>query len=147
MGTIECPQPASKSSWDSPDFGDISMVLKMAHFRKSTGPRWVNLHWNSMHRMFKHHCWICQRCIEKEPSMWWECNIWNFKLILYCDWYYDFIHSNEENLLKLIIITWFCQPYRDMRHAMTGDPWYLLILVVNCCGSLQMTYTYGVTWM
>ena len=33
MGTIECSQPASKSSWDSKDFGDISMVLKMAHFR------------------------------------------------------------------------------------------------------------------
>ena len=41
MGTIECSQPASKSSWDSQDFGDISMVLKMAYFRKSTGPRWV----------------------------------------------------------------------------------------------------------
>ena len=38
---IECSQPASKSSWDSQDFGDISMVLKMAHFGKSTGPRWV----------------------------------------------------------------------------------------------------------
>ena len=43
MGTNECSQPASKSSWDSQDFGDISMVLKMAHFRKSTGPQWVNL--------------------------------------------------------------------------------------------------------
>ena len=43
MGTIECSQPASKSSWDSQDFGDISMVLKMAHFRKSTGPRWVKM--------------------------------------------------------------------------------------------------------
>ena len=42
MGTIECSQPASKSSWDSQDFGDISTVLKMAHFRKSTRPRWVN---------------------------------------------------------------------------------------------------------
>ena len=42
MGTIECSQPASKSSWDSQDFGDISMVLKMAYFRKSPGPRWVN---------------------------------------------------------------------------------------------------------
>ena len=41
MGTIECSQPAPKFSWDSQDFGDISMVLKMAHFRKSTGPRWV----------------------------------------------------------------------------------------------------------
>ena len=42
MGTNEYSQPASKSSWDSQDFGDISMVLKMANFRKSTGPRWVN---------------------------------------------------------------------------------------------------------
>ena len=32
MGTIDCSQPASKSSWDSQDFGDISMVLKMASF-------------------------------------------------------------------------------------------------------------------
>ena len=40
MGTSECSQPASKSSWDSQD---INMVLKMARFRKSTGPRWVKL--------------------------------------------------------------------------------------------------------
>ena len=33
MGTNECSQPASKSSWDSQDFGDISMVLKIANFR------------------------------------------------------------------------------------------------------------------
>ena len=33
MGTIECSQPASNSSWDSQDFGDISMVLKMVHFQ------------------------------------------------------------------------------------------------------------------
>ena len=45
MGTNECSQPASKSSWDSQDFGDISMVLKMAHFSKSTGPRWVKPWW------------------------------------------------------------------------------------------------------
>ena len=42
MGTNECSQPASKSSWESQDFGDISMVLKMAHFCKSTGRQWVN---------------------------------------------------------------------------------------------------------
>ena len=41
MGTNNCSQLASKSSWDSQDFGDISMVLKMAYFRKSTGPQWV----------------------------------------------------------------------------------------------------------
>ena len=44
MGTNEFSQPASKSSWDSQDFGDINMVLKMARFRKSTGPRWVNIY-------------------------------------------------------------------------------------------------------
>ena len=41
MGTIESSQPTSKSSWDSQDFVGISMVLKMSHFRKSTGPRRV----------------------------------------------------------------------------------------------------------
>ena len=28
MDTNECSQPASKSSWDSQDFGDVNMVLK-----------------------------------------------------------------------------------------------------------------------
>ena len=48
MATIDCTQLASKSSWDSQDFGDISMVLKMAHFCKSTGPRWVKWSWSSL---------------------------------------------------------------------------------------------------
>ena len=43
MGTNECSQPASKSSWDSQDFGDVNMVLKMAHFHKSSRPQWVNV--------------------------------------------------------------------------------------------------------
>ena len=34
MGTNECSQSASKSSWDSQDFGDVRIVLKMVHFRK-----------------------------------------------------------------------------------------------------------------
>ena len=41
MGTNGCSQPASKSSWDSQDFGDVNMVLKMAHFHKSSRPQWV----------------------------------------------------------------------------------------------------------
>ena len=41
MGTNECSQPASKSSWDSQDFGDVNMVLKMAHFHKSSRPQCV----------------------------------------------------------------------------------------------------------
>ena len=43
MGTNECSQPASKSSWDSQDFSDVNMVLKMVHFHKSSRPQWVNL--------------------------------------------------------------------------------------------------------
>ena len=31
-GTNECSQPASKSSWGSQDFGDVSMVLKNGPF-------------------------------------------------------------------------------------------------------------------
>ena len=42
MGTNEYSQLASKSSWDSQDFGDVNMVLKMAHFHKSSRPQWVN---------------------------------------------------------------------------------------------------------
>ena len=42
MGTNECSKPASKSSWDSQDFGDVNMVLKMVHFHKSSRPQWVN---------------------------------------------------------------------------------------------------------
>ena len=38
MGTNECSQSASKSSWDSQD---VNMVLKMAHFHKSSRPQWV----------------------------------------------------------------------------------------------------------
>ena len=40
MGTNEYSQPASKSSWDSQDFGDVNMVVKMGHF--SSRPQWVN---------------------------------------------------------------------------------------------------------
>ena len=43
MGINECSKPASKSSWDSQDFGDVNMVLKMVHFHKSSRPQWVNL--------------------------------------------------------------------------------------------------------
>ena len=62
MGTIEFSQPASKSSWDSQDFGGISMVLKMAHFRKSTGPRWFNKKygWSQDGRFFIWTCIISQ---------------------------------------------------------------------------------------
>ena len=44
MGTNKCSQPASKSSSDRQDFGDVNMVLKMAHFHKSSRSQWVNVH-------------------------------------------------------------------------------------------------------
>ena len=37
MGTNECSQLASKSSWDSQDFGDISMVLSWPIFASPPG--------------------------------------------------------------------------------------------------------------
>ena len=58
MGTNECSQPASKSSWDSQDFGDVNMVLKMVHFHKSSRPQWVNI---VLRRRFMQFCvlWYC----------------------------------------------------------------------------------------
>ena len=41
MGTNESSQLASKFSWDSQDFGDVNLVLKMAHLHKSSRPQWV----------------------------------------------------------------------------------------------------------
>ena len=32
MGTNESSQPASKTSWDRQDFGDVNMVLKKGPF-------------------------------------------------------------------------------------------------------------------
>ena len=49
MGTNECSKPASKSSWDSQDFGDVNMVLKMVHFHKSSRPQWVKQQWWGKH--------------------------------------------------------------------------------------------------
>ena len=43
MGTNECSQSISKFSWDSQDYGDVNMVLKMAHFHKSSRPQWIKV--------------------------------------------------------------------------------------------------------
>ena len=68
MGTNECSQPASKSSWDSQDFVDINMVLKMARFRKSNGPRWVKLVSTSSDRLI----YIMEIYIGKTTSLYWD---------------------------------------------------------------------------
>ena len=57
MGTNECSQPASKSSWDSQDFGDVNMVLKMAHFHKSSRPQWVNAPMFCLAAIFVKYCY------------------------------------------------------------------------------------------
>ena len=56
MGTNEYSQPASKSSWDSQDFGDVKMVLKMAHFHKSSRPQWVKCWWSILVQVMVWHC-------------------------------------------------------------------------------------------
>ena len=57
MAINECSQPASKSSWDSQDFGDVNMVLKMVHFHKSSRPQWVNTVTYPSFNQLGHH-WI-----------------------------------------------------------------------------------------
>ena len=51
MGINECSKPASKSSWDSQDFGDVNMVLKMSIFASPLGHNelikiWPELGWS-----------------------------------------------------------------------------------------------------
>ena len=67
MGTNEYSQPASKSSWDGQDFGDVKMVIKMAHFHKSSRPQWVNsfdFRAGKMHERFSASA-VFQRKIER----------------------------------------------------------------------------------
>ena len=42
MATNECSQPASKSSWDSQDFGEVNMVLKGSIFTSPLGHNELN---------------------------------------------------------------------------------------------------------
>ena len=44
MGTNECSQSASKSSWDSQDFDDVNMVLKRPIFTSPLGHNELNWH-------------------------------------------------------------------------------------------------------
>ena len=46
MGTNECSQPASKSSWDSRDFGGINMVLKWPIVTSPPGHNELMIHYN-----------------------------------------------------------------------------------------------------
>ena len=65
MGINECSQLASKSSWDSQDFGDVNMVLKMVHFHKSSRPQWVKC------VIFKHSNFIDILCKIATGPHWW----------------------------------------------------------------------------
>ena len=67
MGTNKYSKPASKSSWDSQYFGDVNMVLKMAHFHKSSRPQWVNkgvttVLWQTIDK------WLYTVCINQQLS-------------------------------------------------------------------------------
>ena len=60
MGTIECSQPASKSSWDSQDFGDISMVLKWPMFASPPGHDELRLQPYGYVQKFQTQLYICR---------------------------------------------------------------------------------------
>ena len=64
MGTNECSQPASKSSWDSQDFGDVNMVSKWLIFVSPPGHNELNgvsLKIKLMRPPFQITTYICQR--------------------------------------------------------------------------------------
>ena len=76
MGTNECSQSASKSSWDSQDFGDVNMVLKMAHFHKSSRPQWVNwTHGDSMSITLTAKYLSFVQASTGYALIWWKTNI------------------------------------------------------------------------
>ena len=45
MGTNECSQPVSKSSWDSQDFGNVNMALKWPIFTSPPGHNELSNKW------------------------------------------------------------------------------------------------------
>ena len=97
MGTNECSQPASKSSWDSQDFGDISMVLKKAHFRKSTGPHDDVIKWKHFPRY-----WPFVRGIHRSPVNSSHKGQWRGALMfsVICVWINDWVNTREAGDLR-----------------------------------------------
>ena len=75
MGTKECSQSASKSSWDSQDFGDVRMVLKWSIFASPPGHN--ELKSTLVNKDFQTWlligCWLC--C---QPIKW---QVWKYFLI------------------------------------------------------------------
>ena len=76
MGTNEFSQPASKSSSDSQDFGDVNLVLKMAYFHKSSRPQWVNTLRPRQNR--RHFTDDIMKCIFLNENIWIPIEIFKF---------------------------------------------------------------------
>ena len=57
MSTNECSQPASKSSWDSQDFGDVNMVLKWPIFTSPPGHNELSLIHAWISNQIRHKVW------------------------------------------------------------------------------------------
>ena len=119
MGTNECSQPASKSSRDSQDFADISMVLKMAHFRKSTGPRW-----------FKKALQF-QRNLNKSSTVLIEENALKTSLAQWCqhfrtEWVGKYVQQLQTTAQTKVYPTptcWFCGPCIDIHFFILSLQW------------------------
>ena len=61
MGTNEYSQPASKSSWDSQDFGDVNMVLKWPIFTSPPGHNEFTTHCHT--KIYSKWSKIFQQCL------------------------------------------------------------------------------------
>ena len=136
MGTIECSQPASKSSWDSQDFVDINMVLKMAHFRKSTGPRWVKA---LLCLFFRGHCILS--CLVK-----WLSTLLDFRDLIEFLIEVPCLHYTSEYLLEKTEVasgvigksfpcgaTWFPLLLSDSKYYLDHDNVYPIYMHKLCC--------------
>ena len=95
MDTNECSQPTSTSSWDSNDFGDISMVLKMVHFHS-----WY-IHtswWPHQMETFSALLAIFVRGIHRSPQK----GQWRVALMfsLICVWINGWVNNREAGYLR-----------------------------------------------
>ena len=59
MGTNECSQSASKSSWDNQDLGDVRMVLKWAIFASPPGHN----------ELIEEHCNVLLKIVNRDLNL------------------------------------------------------------------------------
>ena len=133
----ECSQPASKSSWDRQDFGDISMMLKMAHFRKSTGPQWVNRTFDTGRPI--HVNWLPLRVVHSCNSAYFVVRFPLSDEHTWVSWQEHSIGADSESLLT-------AQPshiWREYKNFTQDIIYALCTIEPSCLHSLNSHYLYN----